>query len=213
MSGRNFAAWFHPTIDAFSTPGLSFDYRWRLLAFQPVAVLVYFINVLSLWLSRTRYTIIKIPSRGGLQILVLVYMPSQLGKRTDLLRPLHLDIHGGGFIGGHPESNYRFCTAVSKQTGAVVVSTTYRFAPRHAFPAAIDDVDDVVSWLLENAEVKLGADPSSLTVGGSSAGGNLALATSLKRGRGGDRIKAVVTFYAAVCLRIQDSYFAHKSKD
>lgn len=118
-------------------------------------------------------------------------------------RPVHLDIHGGAFIGGNPEANHRFCSAIAEGTGAIVVSASYRFAPKHPFPAAIDDIDDIVDWLLEYAESELGGDPTCLTIGGTSAGGNLALAACMKERSVKDRIKAVVTAYAAVRVRLR----------
>lgn len=206
--------WFHPTIDAFLATEVPFHYRWRLLLFQPVAILAYLINTVPTLFSK-RATELEIPVRNGRKIRSLLYLPPQccraLGPDYEdlrstqqaiaqpLLRPLHLDIHGGGFLGGRPEANHRFCSALSARTGAVVVSTTYRFAPRYPFPAAIDDIDDVVAWLLEHAASKLQADPECFTLSGSSAGGNLALATSLSDMPRENRCKAVVTFYAPVC--------------
>lgn len=55
----------------------------------------------------------------------------------------------------------------------------------------------MVDWLVRHAEAELGADMGMFTVGGSSAGGNLALATCL-RGHVNGRVKGVVTFYAPV---------------
>lgn len=211
-------AWFHPTIDAILAKDVPFHYRWRLILFQPFVILIYLINTVPVLFSK-RATELQIPVRDGRKLRSLVYQPSRpnqafvqshKGSRsapTDVarstLRPLHLDIHGGAFLGGHPEANHRFCAALSDRTGAVVVSTTYRFAPRYPFPAAIDDIDDVVAWLLEHAESKLQADPRCFTLSGSSAGGNLALATSLNNTLEESKAKAVVTFYAPVCSPTQ----------
>ncbi|KAL8685476.1 MAG: hypothetical protein Q9218_007736, partial [Villophora microphyllina] len=114
------------------------------------------------------------------------------------LRPLHVDIHGGGFIGGIPEYDAPFCTQVAKSTGAVVVSVGYRFAPRYPYPAAHEDVEDAILWLLKNAESTFGADPKLLTISGSSAGGTLAIGASLaiQNRRGKDIVKGIVTFYS-----------------
>jgi acetyl esterase/lipase len=58
-----------------------------------------------------------------------------------------------------------------------VISITYSIAPKYVFPAAHNDVDDIVAYLLAHA-ADFGADPKLLTVGGSSVGGNLALSAS-----------------------------------
>lgn len=121
---------------------------------------------------------------------------------VERLRPLHVDIHGGGFIGGIPEYDAPFCTQVAKTTGAVVVSLTYRFAPRYPYPAAHDDVEDAILWLVDNAEELFGADPEFLTLSGSSVGGTLALGAALNvmKIEGYDWIKGIVTFYSPVRL-------------
>ncbi|KAL0255027.1 hypothetical protein SLS55_009554 [Diplodia seriata] len=113
-------------------------------------------------------------------------------------------------MGGIPEYNAAFASLLSSRIGAVVVLPSYRFAPLHPFPAAIDDIDDVLAWLQSNSAQRLGADPSLLTISGFSAGANLALgATQQQSDHRSDSsttittdIKASVTFYAPVDLRL-----------
>lgn len=72
---------------------------------------------------------------AGLPFKALIFKaPSTNNGR---LRPLHVDIHGGAFIGGLPENMAVFDERVDKETGAVVVSISFRLAPEHVFPAAI----------------------------------------------------------------------------
>ena len=85
----------------------------------------------------------------------------------------------------------------------MVVSASYRFAPRYPFPAAIEDIDDITSWLLDNAEEVLGANVRLLTLSGFSAGANLALATSQGQrlsGKADTRVKGAVISCSAVGL-------------
>ncbi|KAF2687730.1 alpha/beta-hydrolase [Lentithecium fluviatile CBS 122367] len=169
---------FCATHDAlFST--LPFTHRWRLLLLQPINILAILLTS-PFWLFNNRSSVLYVPTRSGKK-RCLVYQPPRrhtTGKgETEDLRPLHIDIHGGGFIGGFPEQGARWCSLLSDRTGAVVVSCSYRFAPRYTFPAAHDDIDDVVSWILSHA-AELNADPNLLTVGGSSVGGNLALSAA-----------------------------------
>ncbi|KKY26611.1 putative lipase esterase family [Diplodia seriata] len=166
------------------------------------------------WLLSRRYTIIYIPNRHGNPLRTLIFRPPSRNPQTNQSRtdlsPLHVSIHAGGFMGGIPEYNAAFASLLSSRTGAVVVLSSYRFAPLHPFPAAIDDIDDVLSWLRSNAAQGLGADPSLLTISGFSAGANLALgATQQQSNHRSDSnttittdIKASVTFYAPVDLRL-----------
>ncbi|KAF2625194.1 alpha/beta-hydrolase [Macroventuria anomochaeta] len=163
---------FQPTTDAlFST--LPFTHRWRLLLLQPINILCLLLTAPT-FLFKTSYTVSYIPTRSGPK-RCLVFQPPRASNDTTL-RPLHVDFHGGGFIGGFPEQGVRWCTLLAERTGAVVVSGSYRLAPRHIYPAAQEDVDDIVSYLLAHAE-ELGADKDLLTLGGSSVGGTLTLGT------------------------------------
>ncbi|NKB58730.1 MAG: alpha/beta hydrolase fold domain-containing protein [Alphaproteobacteria bacterium] len=86
-----------------------------------------------------------------------------------------LFIHGGGYYRGSVAASRATAARISAATGARVLSTSYRLAPEHSFPAAIDDVHSAYRWLLSE-----NVDPSRLMVGGISAGGGLTLALLLK---------------------------------
>ncbi|KAH7361557.1 Alpha/Beta hydrolase protein [Plectosphaerella cucumerina] len=172
---------WRPTLDAlWYGRHLPWSLRWRLLAFQPL----HSIASLSFlpYLFRGPYEVDYIPVAPGRELRVLVFnrrRASADDKRDDdagRLRPLHVDGHAGGFMGGYPESNVPWCELVAQRTGAVVVSVSYRLAPVHPFPAAIDDVDAIIAWLRDNAAERYGADSNLMTTSGNSAGGNLMLA-------------------------------------
>ncbi|KAK3352790.1 putative lipase/esterase family protein [Lasiosphaeria hispida] len=195
---RTLRTWFAPTLSALLSPSLPFSLRWRLLLLlQPLNLIAYSIQSLPYLFSRPfTAEYLTLPSNRTVRILVFHPAPNPNGKP----RPLHLDIHGGSFLGGLPETNAAFCARLARETGAVVVATTYRFAPVHPFPAAIDDVDAVLAHLRRHAVEKYGADPDLVTVSGDSAGGNLALAAARSVPAG--VVKASVTFYAAVNLEL-----------
>ena len=56
--------------------------------------------------------------------------------------------------------------------GFAVFSINYRLAPKHPFPAAVEDSALALTWLAANAD-EYGADLQRLVYGGESAGGNL----------------------------------------
>ena len=83
-------------------------------------------------------------------------------------------IHGGAFVFGGGESALREAIWVANGLGAKVISVDYRQPPLHPFPAAIDDAVAVWKELMKTQTAE------STAIFGTSAGGNLTLATTLK---------------------------------
>ena len=190
-----------PVVEGLFYSGIPFNYRWRMVHlgfFSFIDVAVHY----TPWLFSRAYKVHWIPNRHGDKLRCLVFEPPRKPTDPTKLRPLHLSIHGGGFIGGIAESSAFWAHMVAKQTGSVVIASTYRFAPKHVYPAAHDDTDDIVQYLIDNGEKLWQADPHLLTVSGLSAGGALALATAQQpHTRPGEdtSIKACVAFFPPVC--------------
>lgn len=68
--------------------------------------------------------------------------------------------------------------ALAHLLNVAVVFVGYRLAPEHPFPAAVEDVKNVMDWLGSTA-VGLNIDAHSLVLMGESAGGNLAVNAAL----------------------------------
>lgn len=111
--------------------------------------------------------------RAG-DVPVRVYRPEGPGTG----RPLVVYFHGGGFVFGDLRGGDWIAGTVAKQVGAVVVSVDYRLAPKHPFPAGVDDCFAGLVWAADHA-AELGADPGRIGVMGESAGGNLAAVVAL----------------------------------
>lgn len=82
-------------------------------------------------------------------------------------------IHAGGNVLGRPEIDHDLCSSIARGRQVIVVSTRYRLAPEHPFPAAHDDCFAALRWMNRSADL-LGIEPDRITVGGASAGGGLA---------------------------------------
>lgn len=86
-----------------------------------------------------------------------------------------LYLHGGGYFMCSAEFHRPITWRVSRAANRRVLAINYRMAPDHAFPAWIDDAEKAYRYLLEQ-----GFAPENITVGGDSAGGNLALVLLLR---------------------------------
>ncbi len=88
-------------------------------------------------------------------------------------------LHGGGFVFGDVDTHDGQSRRLANRTGSAVLAVDYRRPPEHRFPAAPDDVDTVLAWLLVQA-AGLGLDLGRIVTLGDSAGGNLALVAALR---------------------------------
>lgn len=83
---------------------------------------------------------------------------------------LFLYIHGGAYVFGSGDAGLGEPILIADRIGMPVLSVDYRMPPDHPFPAALEDVVAVYSRLLDCRS------PESIIIGGTSAGGGLALA-------------------------------------
>lgn len=94
------------------------------------------------------------------------------------LKPILIDIHGGGFISGYKEMNSLFANYLA-QRGFVVFNLNYRLAyPTINVFDQIEDISNAVKWIVSNAG-KFEANIDEMYIAGHSAGGVLAVAESL----------------------------------
>lgn len=91
---------------------------------------------------------------------------------------VYLHLHSGGWTIGGADLQDAALERHAAETGQTVVSVEYRLAPEAPFPAALNDCERAARWLAEYALDELGSD--RLSIGGESAGANLALATLLR---------------------------------
>jgi monoterpene epsilon-lactone hydrolase len=119
-----------------------------------------------------------------------------------------LYFHGGGYALGSCRSNGAFAARLALASRAPVLVLDYRLAPEHPFPAELDDATAAARWLLDK-----GIAPGKLALAGDSAGGGLALATSLVlRDDGGPLPAALACFSPWTDLALTGTSFATRAK-
>lgn len=108
----------------------------------------------------------NIPYHPGL--LLDVYYPED----TQAPLPTIVSIHGGGYVYGSKEIYRRYGMDLARR-GFAFVNFNYRLAPKHHFPAPLEDTNAVMEWICGHAEV-YHLDPDCIFLVGDSAGAQLA---------------------------------------
>lgn len=127
--------------------------------------------------------------------------------------PCVLVFHGGAWRGGtktaHDDLTWKFA-----RRGYVSATVGYRFCPKHAFPAQVEDAKCAVRFLRAQAH-RWGLDPDRIGAAGFSAGAHLAMmlgVTGREEGLEGDggwpdassRVQAVVSFFGPTDFLAKD---------
>jgi epsilon-lactone hydrolase len=114
---------------------------------------------------------------------VQIAATNESGVRGEWLIPRNLAsdnkvllyLHGGGYVVCSPQSHRAITATLAVMLGWRVFVPDYRLAPKHPFPAAVDDAAAAYEWLL-------GKDcaPQDIALAGDSAGGGLVICTLLR---------------------------------
>ncbi len=143
---------------------------------------------------------------GGVDLMLDVARPIK-GKGPF---PAVVCLHGGGWQLGHRAGHHGTMRMLARN-GYVAVSVGYRLAPKHRWPAQIEDAKCAVRYLRARAK-ELDVDPTRIGALGDSAGGHLALLLGLMDGKDGmegtgghakqsSKVQAVVNYYGPTDLR------------
>ena len=136
---------------------------------------------------------LEIPGAGG-PLPARLYVPRGAPPPP---RPMLVYFHGGGWMVGDLETHDSACRFLAAHSGASILSPTYRLAPEHPFPAAVEDAREAGSGP-SGSSAELGADPTRIAIGGDSAGGNLAAGVAIAmRDAGGPRAAMQLLIYPA----------------
>jgi acetyl esterase/lipase len=164
---------------------------------------------------------IPVRPRRVVRIPDLAYGDAGRRNRLDVYRhrsrpagaPTLVYFHGGGYFSGHKRREARRLLHRMACDGWVCISANYRLRPRAGFTDHLVDVKRVIAWVREHGPAH-GADPGTVVVSGSSAGGHLAALAALTPNEpafqpGFERADTTVS--AAVCLYgYYGRYYGHE---
>ena len=113
----------------------------------------------------------RIETAHGVALDVRVYEPASQGPW-----PVHLDFHGGGWGLGDLDTEAHICRHLCAKANVVVVDVAYRLVPEFPFPTGITDSFAALRYVHEHGAARFNIRPDSISLGGVSAGGCIALA-------------------------------------
>ena len=142
---------------------------------------------------------------GGDKLKLDLATPRNLSAKA----PAIVAIHGGGWAAGDKRD---FDDAIKQfaKAGYVSISINYRHAPKHVFPAQVEDSKCAVRWLRAHAD-EMHVNPERIGSFGASAGGHLAMIVGVMdsadglEGSGGwsdqsSKVQAVVSIFGPTNL-------------
>lgn len=125
----------------------------------------------------TREHWVPVPETGQ-TVRVREFRPQDEPQGASPRRPALVYLHGGAWMQGSPETHWDITAALAMRNHQAVFSVDYALAPEHPFPRALHECTAVMRWLHAQTDA-LSLHPAALSIGGDSAGANLAAATCL----------------------------------
>ena len=139
----------------------------------------------------------KVPVDGD-TIEVREYSSKSINKSGSSL----VYFHGGGWVIGDTDTHDNICRYICKKLNIKIFSVNYRLSPEHKFPIPFNDCFEAYDWISSNAEL-FEIDSQMISVGGDSAGGNLAASICIQRKKENKPLpNAQLLIYPATDLRL-----------
>ncbi len=145
--------------------------NWKIVAMEMVLLVLSVGGVLI----RSYYP--GVAFKGGIlfdekhRLRLNVFYPANKNPEGKKL-PVLLYLHGGSWISGN-RGNVPSLLPYFASQGGVAISASYRLAPKHPFPAHIQDANAALKWVVANV-AQFGGDPNWIVAAGGSAGAHLA---------------------------------------
>lgn len=128
---------------------------------------------------------------------MLIYSPKNYQPTRAILW-----MFGGGHLAGKPSHLNAIASEAVNKIGVEVVVPNYRLAPKHPFPADLDDCFKAWNWLVDKGESR-GIEIHKLILAGNSAGAGIATALAQRiLDTGGIQPVAQCLFYPMIDDRV-----------
>lgn len=141
--------------------------------------------------------VLQLPSRDDNRTIKAHVYQSDSPKAPS---PVLLNFHGSGFVLPWHGSDDAFCRVIAQKTKYTVLDIQYRLAPENPFPAALNDVEDAIKYVLSHPETY---DATRVSISGFSAGGNMALAVLSLAAIPPNTIHSIIVFYPPMDISIK----------
>lgn len=92
--------------------------------------------------------------------------------------PVHINLHGGGFLIGHMPNDDLWSAWLAEQIGGVVVDVDYTTTDQASHPVALDQCRDAARFTYAQCKA-WDCDEKRISIGGYSAGGTLTMACGM----------------------------------
>ncbi|MFD2415687.1 alpha/beta hydrolase [Amycolatopsis pigmentata] len=146
---------------------------------------------------------VTVPDTGGAGTEVRIYRPNAAKPL-----PVVVWLHGGAWVRLSVETLDNHVRAYASRTGCAIAAVSFTRAPESRFPAQIEEIHAVATWLKHHA-TEHGLDANAIAIAGESSGANLAAAVTLL-----DRERQSVHFVLQVLLApLLDARFASVTWD
>lgn len=132
-----------------------------------------------------------LPLEDGQLLQVRVYEPASEGPW-----PVHPDFHGGGWGLGDLDTESHICQHICAKANVAVIDVGYRLHPEHPFPAGIMDSFEALKYIHAFGAERFNIRTDSISLGGVSAGGFIALALSYLAAEASITLRLVTVWFS-----------------
>lgn len=145
---------------------------------------------------------VEMPAVMGHSYKLTVYTPKNKVENS----PLHINIHGGGFVNGHAINDSLWSAWLADQIRGIVVDVDYTLSDEGVWPVCLEQCVDAADYAIAHC-AEWGCDPKRISIGGYSAGGVLTMGVGMKAAaKGSNPFCLLVNGYGPGDMTVDPAY-------